>query len=77
MSRVSLLEAVWGAASEGGARKLRVHISGLRKKIRESHPWRIRTVTTLANDGLGPKPKKGELRLSLSDRWEAVVESGR
>ena len=58
--RASLLEAVWGNGSEGDARKLTGHISRLRKKIRESHPWRIRTVTkrgyALANDGLGPKP---------------------
>ena len=40
-----LLEKVWGVSSGGDARKLRVHISRLRKKIAGSRPWRIKTVT--------------------------------
>jgi DNA-binding response OmpR family regulator len=63
MPRGALLEAVWGTASEGDARKLTVHISRLRKKIRDSHPWQIRTVTkrgyALANVDLGPEPSNG------------------
>jgi DNA-binding response OmpR family regulator len=63
MPRGALLEEVWGTASEGDAKKLTVHISRLRKKIRDSHPWQIRTVTkrgyALANVGLGPEPNGG------------------
>lgn len=40
-----LVEAVWGGGETGGARKLRVHISRLRKKMAASHPWQISTVT--------------------------------
>jgi DNA-binding response OmpR family regulator len=40
-----LLEKVWGEASGEDPRKLRIHISRLRKKISGSKPWRIKTVT--------------------------------
>lgn len=45
VQRERLVEAVWGDGETGGDRKLRVHISRLRKKIAASHPWRINTVT--------------------------------
>lgn len=40
-----LLREVWGDAPAEGARKLRIHVSRLRKKIANSRPWHIRTVT--------------------------------
>ena len=43
--RDRLLGAVWGEGPRDHARKLTVHISRLRKKIRDSRPWRIQTVT--------------------------------
>jgi DNA-binding response OmpR family regulator len=39
-----LAEALWGEAAAGSARKLRVHVSRLRKKIGASRPWTVRTV---------------------------------
>jgi DNA-binding response OmpR family regulator len=44
LSREHLLAAVWGDGPSDGDRKLTVHISRLRKKLRGSHPWRIETV---------------------------------
>jgi len=40
-----LLKAIWGRADGASARKLRIHVSRLRKKIAGSRPWRIQTVT--------------------------------
>lgn len=40
-----LLEKIWGDTSREDSRKLRVHISRLRKKIAGSRPWRIKTIT--------------------------------
>jgi len=40
-----LLEKIWGDTSREDSRKLRVHVSRLRKKISASRPWRIKTVT--------------------------------
>lgn len=45
VSRERLLRAVWGEDPQDGDRKLTVHISRLRKKLRGSEPWRIQTVT--------------------------------
>ena len=45
VERDDLLQAIWGTASAEEARKLRIHISRLRKRIAESRPWRIKTVT--------------------------------
>jgi len=45
VDRQQLLEAIWGSASEDAARKLRIHVSRLRKRIAESRPWLIKTVT--------------------------------
>jgi DNA-binding response OmpR family regulator len=44
VDRDRMLASVWGSASEAGARRLRIQISRLRKKISESRPWGIRTV---------------------------------
>jgi DNA-binding response OmpR family regulator len=40
-----LLQAIWGTAPDEANRKLRVHVSRLRKRIAASWPWRIKTVT--------------------------------
>jgi DNA-binding response OmpR family regulator len=40
-----LAESLWQAAGSEAGRKLRIHISRLRKKIARSRPWRIQTVT--------------------------------
>lgn len=45
MPRERIVAAIWGEAARGHARKLTVHISRLRKKLRDSHPWRIQTLT--------------------------------
>ena len=45
MTRERLLRAVWSERSPEGDRKLTVHVSRLRKKIGDSWPWRIETVT--------------------------------
>ncbi len=43
--RSGLLRAVWKERSTGEDKKLTVHISRLRKKLRGSSRWRIETVT--------------------------------
>ncbi len=43
--RSRLLLAVWKERSTGEDKKLTVHISRLRKKLRGSNRWRIETVT--------------------------------
>ncbi len=43
--RSRLLIAVWNERSTGEDRKLTVHMSRLRKKLRGSNHWRIETVT--------------------------------
>jgi two-component system alkaline phosphatase synthesis response regulator PhoP len=45
LSRPQLLKAVWGEDSTDGDRKLTVHMSRLRKKLRGSRPWQIETIT--------------------------------
>ena len=45
VSRSHLLKAVWGDDPSSGDRKLTVHMSRLRKKLRDSSPWRIETIT--------------------------------
>jgi two-component system OmpR family response regulator len=52
-----LLAAVWGDCGEGSRRKLRVLISRLRKKVRESQPWQVQTVT---KRGYGLLPSASE-----------------
>jgi len=57
LSRPQLVTAIWGGSSDGGDRRLTVHISRLRKKMEGSAPWRLRTVTkrgyALVDDGPG------------------------
>jgi DNA-binding response OmpR family regulator len=53
LSRERLVQAVWDDGDETQTRKLNVHISRLRKKLRGIHPYSIRTI-----------PKRG---YSLSD----------
>jgi DNA-binding response OmpR family regulator len=43
-SRERLVAAVWQAPADG-THRLTVHVSRLRKKLRESAPWRIETIT--------------------------------
>ena len=45
VTRKELLLTVWNESNPERDRKLTVHLSRLRKKIRESWPWRIETVT--------------------------------
>ena len=45
VTRRELLLTVWNESDPQRDRKLTVHLSRLRKKIRESWPWRIETVT--------------------------------
>jgi two-component system OmpR family response regulator len=45
VTRPRLLAAVWGEAQGSRDRKLTVHLSRLRKKMRASQPWMIETVT--------------------------------
>jgi DNA-binding response OmpR family regulator len=45
MSRARLMRAVWNEDEPEGARKLTVHMSRLRKKLRGSEPWQIETFT--------------------------------
>lgn len=45
LARSRLMHAVWNEPSRGHDRKLTVHMSRLRKKMRGSEPWRIETVT--------------------------------
>ena len=65
LSRPQLLKAVWDEESTSGDRKLTVHMSRLRKKLRGSAPWQIETVTkrgyTLADvEDADEKPVKEE-----------------
>jgi two-component system alkaline phosphatase synthesis response regulator PhoP len=60
VSTDSLVSKLWGDGEAHGARKLRVHISRLRKKIRESDPWQIRTI---AKRGYGLVNPASEARL--------------
>lgn len=45
LSRRRLMRAVWQENGGGGDRKLTVHLSRLRTKLRESDPWHIETYT--------------------------------
>jgi DNA-binding response OmpR family regulator len=45
MSRQKLMRSVWRESGSGGDRKLTVHMSRLRTKMRGSDPWRIQTYT--------------------------------
>jgi len=61
LARSRLLEAIWKERpSQGEDRKLTVHMSRLRKKMRGSRPWHIETIT-----------KRG---YALVDREEAEIE---
>lgn len=45
LSRQKLMRAVWHENATAGDRKLTVHLSRLRTKMRDSDPWRIETYT--------------------------------
>lgn len=66
MTRRALLQAVWSERNPDGDRKLTVHVSRLRKKIGESWPWRIETVT-----------KRGYVLANVERRHGASQEDGR
>lgn len=55
-----LLQALWGEQSDRDAGKLRVQVSRLRKKVRGSWPWTIKTVQkrgyALADATAGQRP---------------------
>ena len=66
VARSKLMELVWNEPSRGQDRKLTVHMSRLRKKMRGSRPWQIETITkrgyALAGDkkvGSGRVPHRG------------------
>jgi DNA-binding response OmpR family regulator len=59
LSRAKLMQAVWKEPSRGQDRKLTVHMSRLRKKMRGSRPWHIETITKRGYafvDGTMPSP---------------------
>jgi DNA-binding response OmpR family regulator len=43
--RFRLLQTVWGDRQPGADRTLTVHMSRMRSKLRDSHPWQIETTT--------------------------------
>jgi two-component system, OmpR family, alkaline phosphatase synthesis response regulator PhoP len=45
LSRPKLMLAIWNEPSHGQDRKLTVHMSRLRKKMRGTSPWHIETIT--------------------------------
>ncbi len=55
LSRSKLMELVWNEPSRGQDRKLTVHMSRLRKKMRGSSPWRIETITKRGYAFVGDK----------------------
>jgi DNA-binding response OmpR family regulator len=66
--RPRLLLAVWNERSSGDDRKLTVHMSRLRKKLRASERWRIETVTKrgyLLVDHTGPGDKREHLGAAM------------
>ena len=69
IARSKLMELVWNEPSRGQDRKLTVHMSRLRKKMRGCRPWQIETITkrgyALAGDkkvGSGRAPHRGGSR---------------
>ncbi len=44
LSRPKMMLAIWNEGAPDSDRKLTVHMSRLRKKIRGSDPWRIETI---------------------------------
>jgi DNA-binding response OmpR family regulator len=60
LSRAKLLQAVWNEAPRGQDRKLTVHMSRLRKKMRGSRPWHIETITKRGYAFVGDEQAKGE-----------------
>ncbi len=75
LARSRLMQAVWNEPSRGHDRKLTVHMSRLRKKMRGSEPWRIETVTkrgyafvadeSIAEGMNGSTPQQSGVRASL------------
>ena len=65
VTRQDLLRAVWSESGQARERKLTVHVSRLRKKIGESRPWRIETVT-----------KRGYVLADPSQRRQASSSNG-
>ena len=55
LSRPKLMQAVWNEPSRGQDRKLTVHMSRLRKKLRGSRPWHIETITKRGYAFVGEK----------------------
>lgn len=43
LTRPRLMQAIWNEPGADDDRKLTVHMSRLRKKLRDSYPWRIET----------------------------------
>jgi len=55
LARSRLMQAVWNEPSRGQDRKLTVHMSRLRKKMRGSRPWHIETITKRGYAFVGDK----------------------
>jgi DNA-binding response OmpR family regulator len=59
VARPKLVQAIWNEPPRGPDRKLTVHMSRLRKKMRGSRPWHIETITKRGYalvDGTTPSP---------------------
>jgi len=68
MARETIVQAVWGEEPRDHARKLTVHVSRLRKKLRASRPYNIRTIPkrgySLADQGHASRPPSLNNRLT-------------
>ena len=65
LSRPKLMQTVWNEPSRGHDRKLTVHMSRLRAKMRGSQPWRIETVT-----------KRGYAFVDAESEAESITANG-
>lgn len=75
VTRERIVEALWGDSPDGHTRKLSVHMSRLRKKIADSHPGRIETVTkrgyVLKGVEATPPPAMGRAQRLMPSNYPA------
>jgi two-component system alkaline phosphatase synthesis response regulator PhoP len=78
MTRQRLLQTVWSEQNPDGDRKLTVHVSRLRKKLGDSWPWRIETVTkrgyVLADKGRRQGASEASERVRSGGLHSALTE---
>lgn len=74
MTRSRLMLAVWHERTNGEDRKLTVHMSRLRKKLRGSEPWQIETVTRRGY-ALAPRRETSQSRTEDGGDRLAVMRS--